>query len=68
MLKCPFPNCDYETESLIAMRIHFAKKHRNEPCPICGEKVKNLYIHFASRGRKCPKHKEVFEMLRARII
>lgn len=68
MLKCPFPNCSYTTESLIAMRIHFTKKHQADPCPICGEKVKNLYIHFANKGRKCKKHRQIFEMLRGKVL
>jgi transcription elongation factor Elf1 len=42
--KCPF--CEYHTISLHGLKMHFAKRHVSNECPICGKRYKNILWHF----------------------
>ncbi len=48
MYKCPL--CEYKTISYNGLKMHMAKSHPLDNCPICGVKYRNLTWHFRVYG------------------
>jgi hypothetical protein len=44
MYKCPL--CSYKTISLNGLKMHIAKRHQIDECPVCKTRYRNLAGHF----------------------
>lgn len=64
MYKCPFPGCNFRTDSWGGLKRHVGKIHRVSRCPVCGRSYRHLTKHLEVASRADDKHAVFYALMR----